>query len=203
MNKNDIKIRPIRQEDVDSVVKIHTDAFKGFFLTSLGPRFLSFYYSCFIKSSETVTMVAEEDGIIYGFSASTKVCKGFNSRLIKNNFFAFCILSIKMLFTTPRALLRLVRNLTKKGDGVEDNEDYAELYSIGVSKAAQGKGVGKKLLAATEEELKQEGVKRVSLTTDFDDNEQAVGFYHSMGYETLYEFITYPNRRMYRLIKTL
>lgn len=198
-----IKIRQIRQEDVDSVVKIHTDAFKGFFLTSLGPRFLSFYYSCFIKSCETVTMVAEEDGIIYGFSASTKVCKGFNSRLIKNNFFAFFILSIKMLFTTPGALLRLVRNLTKKGEGVEDNEDYAELYSIGVSKAAQGKGVGKKLLTATEDVLKQEGVNRVSLTTDFDNNEQAVGFYHSMGYETLYEFITYPNRRMYRLIKTL
>ena len=86
---------------------------------------------------------------------------------------------------------------------LEDNEDYAELYSIGVSKAAQGKGVGKLLLAESERVMKSEGVQRVSLTTDFYDNEQAVGFYHSMGYETLYEFITYPNRKMYRLIKTL
>lgn len=198
-----IKIRPIRLEDVDSVVKIHSDAFQGFFLTSLGSKFLTFYYSCFFKSGETVTMVAEEGGIVYGFSASTKVSKGFNSRLIKSNFLSFCIISIKMLFTTPVALLRLVRNLTKKGEGIEDNEDYAELYSIGVCKAAQGKGVGKKLLAATEDVLKQDGVKQVSLTTDCDHNEQAVGFYHSMGYETMYEFITYPNRKMYRLIKTL
>ena len=148
-------------------------------------------------------MVAEENGVIYGFSASTKVCKGFNSRLIKSNLFAFAILSLKMLFTTPKSLLRLVKNLTKKGDSVEDNEDYAELYSIGVSKAAQGKGVGKLLLAESERVMKSEGVQRVSLTTDFYDNEQAVGFYHSMGYETLYEFVTYPNRKMYRLIKTL
>ena len=163
---------------------------------SLGYAFLKFYYTCFVKSSETVTMVAEEEGMVYGFSASAKVCKGFNSRLIKSNLFAFGMLSLKMLFTSPKALIRLAKNLTKKGEGVEDNEDYAELYSIGVSKSAQGKGVGKKLLTASEEILKKEGVRRVSLTTDFDHNEQAVGFYHSMGYETLYEFVTYPNRKM-------
>ncbi len=198
-----MNIRKATINDVNTIVKIHLDAFKGFFLTSLGSQFLKFYYSCFIKSDETVTMVAEENGVIYGFSASTKVCKGFNSRLIKSNFLAFVMLSLKMLFTTPKSLLRLVKNLTKKGDSVEDDEDYAELYSIGVSKAAQGKGVGKLLLAESECVMKSEGVQRVSLTTDFYDNEQAVGFYHSMGYETLYEFVTYPNRKMYRLIKTL
>lgn len=198
-----MNIRKATVNDVDTIVKIHLDAFKGFFLTSLGAQFLKFYYSCFIKSNETVTVVAEENGVIYGFSASTKGCKGFNSRLIKSNLFAFTILSLKMLFTTPKSLLRLVKNLTKKGESVEDDEDYAELYSIGVSKAAQGKGVGKLLLAESERVMKAEGVQRVSLTTDFYNNEQAVGFYHSMGYETLYEFITYPNRKMYRLIKTL
>ena len=196
-------IRKSTINDVDAIVDIHIDAFKGFFLTSLGPAFLKFYYSCFVNSDETVTMVAEEDGTIYGFAAATMKCKGFNSRLIKNNLLSFGVLSLKMLFTTPGAMLRLVKNLTKKGEGVEDNEDYAELYSIGVNKAAQGKGVGKKLLAASELEMKVSGVKRVSLTTDYDHNEQALGFYHSMGYETFYEFMTYPNRKMYRLIKTL
>ena len=84
-----MNIRRATLNDVDTIVKIHLDAFKGFFLTSLGSQFLKFYYSCFIKSSETVTMVAEEDGVIYGFSASTKACKGFNNRLIKSNLFAF------------------------------------------------------------------------------------------------------------------
>lgn len=198
-----MEIRKACSSDVIKIVDIHIDAFEGFFLTSLGVAFLRFYYSCFLSSNETVTMVAEEDGIIYGFSASTKVCKGFNSRLIKNNLFAFFILSLKMLFTTPKSLLRLVKNLSKKGEVIEDKEDYAELYSIGVSKAAQVKGVGKKLLAASELIMKEDGVMRVSLTTDYDNNDQAIGFYHSMGYDTLYEFVTFPNRKMYRLIKTL
>lgn len=198
-----MEIREATINDVDTIVDIHLDAFKGFFLTSLGSSFLKFYYTCFVKSNETVTMVAEEDGVIYGFSASTKECKGFNGRLIKSNLFAFGVLSLKMLFTTPNSLLRLVKNLTKKGEGVKDNEDYAELFSIGVSKDAQGKGVGKKLLAASELVMKAEGVKRVSLTTDYENNDQAVGFYRSMGYEILYEFVTYPNRKMYRMIKKL
>lgn len=198
-----MNIRKATLNDVNAIVEIHLDAFKGFFLTSLGKAFLRFYYSCFIKNKETVTMVAEESNVIYGFSASSKFSKGFNSRLIKSNLFAFGLLSLKMLFSRPCSLLRLVRNLTKKGEGVNDNEDYAELYSIGVSKIAQGKGVGKKLLAASELVMKEEGVVYVSLTTDYDNNNKAVGFYNSMGYKTLYEFITYPNRKMYRLIKKL
>ena len=196
-------IRKATINDVNTIVEIHLNAFEGFFLTSLGAEFLRFYYSCFVRSNETVTMIAEENGVIYGFSASSKFCKGFNSRLIKSNLIAFGLLSFKLLLIKPVSLLRLVKNLSKKGENVIDNEDYAELYSIGVCKSAQGKGVGKMLLLKSEQVMKEEGVTRVSLTTDFDNNEQAVGFYHSMGYETLYEFVTYPNRKMYRLIKTL
>ena len=196
-------IRKATINDVDTIVEIHLNAFEGFFLTSLGAEFLRFYYSCFVRSNETVTMIAEENGVIYGFSASSKFCKGFNSRLIKSNLIAFGLLSFKLLLIKPISLLCLVKNLSKKGENVIDNEDYAELYSIGVCKSAQGKGVGKMLLLKSEQVMKEEGVTRVSLTTDFDNNEQAVGFYHSMGYETFYEFITYPNRKMYRLIKTL
>ena len=198
-----MNIRKATLYDVNAIVEIHINAFKGFFLTSLGRDFLKFYYTCFVKNGETVTMVAEDNKIIYGFSAATKKCKGFNDRLIKCNFFLFGLLTFKMLFRSPKSLLRLIRNLTKKGDGVVDKEDYAELYSIGVSRNAQGMGVGKKILIETEKNLKAMGVKRISLTTDYFNNEQAVGFYHSLGYKLLYEFVTYPNRKMYRLIKNL
>lgn len=198
-----MNIRKATLYDVNAIVEIHINAFKGFFLTSLGRDFLKFYYICFVKNGETVTMVAEENKIIYGFSAATTKCKGFNGRLIKGNFFLFGLLTFKMLFRSPKSLLRLIRNLTKKGDGVIDKEDYAELYSIGVSRNVQGMGVGKKILIETEKNLKAMGVKRISLTTDYFNNEQAVGFYHSVGYKLLYEFVTYPNRKMYRLIKNL
>ena len=70
-----MNIRKAKIEDVNEVVNIHCSAFKGFFLTSLGPQFLKFYYTCFLKSNETVTMVAVDEGRILGFAASTKNCK--------------------------------------------------------------------------------------------------------------------------------
>lgn len=147
--------------------------------------------------------MAEDGNRVVGFSAATTNCKGFNSRLIKSNLFGFCMLTLKLVFTNPKALLRLVKNLTKKSSEIDDNEEYAELYSIGVDLSQQGKGIGKLMLTKTEVALMHKGVEKVSLTTDYNDNEQAIGFYKSMGYKTLYEFVTYPNRKMYRFIKTL
>lgn len=198
-----MEIRRAKVEDVPQIVRNHEDAFEGFFLTTLGSRFLQFYYRAFVNSQDGVVFCAVENGQVWGFSAATKQCHGFNTRLIKNNLFSFFVLAVKLLFTQPSALIRLAKNLTKKSDEFVDNEDYAELYSIGVSSEAQGKGIGKNLLYATESALKNEGVEKVSLTTDYHNNESAVAFYHSMGYSTLYEFIAYPNRKMYRLIKIL
>lgn len=198
-----MEIRKAEVGDVPQIVRIHENAFKGFFLTTLGSRFLQFYYKAFVNSKDGIVFCAVENGHVLGFSAATKLCRGFNTRLIKNNLFSFFVLSVKLLFTQPRALVRLAKNLTKKSEEVIDNEDYAELYSIGVLLETQGKGVGKKLLYATEAALKNEGVEKVSLTTDYYNNESAVAFYHAMGYSTLYEFIAYPDRKMYRLIKQL
>ncbi len=194
----------VREKDIDAIVNIHLKAFKGFFLTSLGRDFLHFYYAVFLSSKETVFLCAEdESGSVIGFSAATKASKDFNKKLIKENFISFFALSLKLLFINPEALLRLMKNLTKKSETIEDNEDYAELFSIGIDSSQQGKGIGKLLLAKTEEALRVEGVEKVSLTTDYEKNETALGFYHSMGYNTLYVFTTYPNRKMYRLIKNL
>ncbi|WP_455962602.1 GNAT family N-acetyltransferase [Bacteroides bouchesdurhonensis] len=198
-----VVIQKATDKDVRDIVSIHIDAFKDFFLTSLGRDFLSFYYSCFIKSNEGVVMLAKEGESVLGFSAATSICKGFNSRLIKQNFFAFVCLSIRLLFTNSKALLRLVKNLTKKSGIVEDDEDYAELYSIGVLSQGQGKGVGKKLLKETENAISRLNGGKISLTTDYYNNEKTIAFYKKMGYAVLYEFVTYPNRKMYRMIKNL
>lgn len=111
--------------------------------------------------------------------------------------------SLYFVLTHPKALLRLKNNFSKNNDIVEDNNDYAELFSIGVSPKAQSKGLGKLLLLETERILKNSEVNRLSLTTDFHDNEQAIQFYKSQGYDILYEFVAYPDRRMYRMIKQL
>lgn len=196
-------IRVATTEDVPQIVKIHMNAFEGFFLTTLGRSFLSFYYKAFVNSKDGIVLCAVADNEVYGFAAATKQCKGYNSKLIRTNLMSFVGLAIKLLFTRPSALVRLAKNISKKSDVIDDPEDYAELYSIGVAENAQGKGIGKKLLTTIEDKMKSEGVEKVSLTTDFYNNESAIAFYRTMGYETLYEFISYPDRKMYRFIKKL
>jgi hypothetical protein len=43
----------------------------------------------------------------------------------------------------------------------------------------------------------------MSLTTDFYNNIKTIEFYKGLGYNIYYDFIAYPNRKMYRMIKDL
>lgn len=47
-----VVIQKATDKDVRDIVSIHIDAFKDFFLTSLGRDFLSFYYSCLRATKE-------------------------------------------------------------------------------------------------------------------------------------------------------
>mgnify|MGYP006162565829 FL=1 len=77
------------------------------------------------------------------------------------------------------------------------------MLSIGVLPEFKGLGVGKGLLIEFERAVLNAGAKRISLTTDIEKNQNVVNFYFSMKFKVYYEFITYPNRKMYKLIKNL
>ena len=199
-----IEIRKAKTSDVDSIVAIHNQAFPDFFLTTLGNRFLRLYYTCMCNCKDALTLCAIDEGTLVGFSSTALKSEGFNTKLIKHNSVIFVMEAIKLLFTKPTALVRLVKNFTKKSSDMEDNGDYAELFSIGVSPLCQGKGVGSLLLSSNERMIREMGgVKRLSLTTDKNNNESAIAFYQRNGYKILYEFKTYPDREMYRFIKDL
>lgn len=197
-----MEVREASREYIDRIVGVHLSAFKGFFLTELGEKFLSLYYECVLNSEDGILLSCFDEGKLIGFCAATTRSAGYNSRLIKHNFLNFALIGAKLCITKPGAIIRLAKNLTKSGS-TEDKGDYGELLSIGVSRDAQGKGVGKALLGKLEQSMSEVGVKRLSLTTDFEENEKTLHFYSSIGFKKLYEFVAYPNRRMYRLIKEL
>lgn len=196
-------IRKIDKHNIPSLVQVHKSSFKDFFLTQVGDKFLYLYYDCVRKAEDAILLGIYDDSELCGFCAASLNSRGFTTRLIKNNLLRFISIGIKLLLTHPKALIRLMKNLTKKSSEVEDNADYAELYSIGVAKSKQGKGIGKQLYVALENSLRQRGCKRVSLTTDFFDNEATIAFYKSVGFDILYEFVTFPERKMIRMIKNI
>jgi len=198
-----IVTRPIIKSDIDTVVKIHIAAFPDFFLTQLGSTFLQFYYKSVLKHKLGIMMGAYSDAGLIGFCAATQLSKSFNSSLIINNPFLFSFVGIRLLFRKPKAIIRLFKNLTKSTSENNDDGSYAEILSISVDPKQQGGGVGKKLLKAVEEELGKNKIDKLSLTTDYYNNDNAIKFYKSLEYKIMYVFETYPNRKMYRLIKNI
>lgn len=198
-----IQIKKATFFDVDGIVAIHNQAFPDFFLTKLGNSFLRLYYKSMCRCEGAITLCAYDEEKVIGFSTTAVKSAGFNSRLIKGSVAGFIWEALKLLFTKPMSLIHLAKNMSKTNSEVDDNGDYAELFSIGVSPDCQGNGVGSKLLAETELILTSKGVSKNSLTTDKYDNDSTISFYQRNGYEVFYEFTAYPNREMIRFIKNI
>lgn len=197
-------IRKATKNDVETLAYQHEKIFNDFFMASLGHSFLKAYYRTAVDFNETICLIAEdEDKNCIGFVFGRIKAKGYLKRLLKKGFFRFALCGVKLMFTCPKALMRLANNLDKKDkkEGVEDNQDYAEIGLIGVVPEQKGHGIGHQLLYAFEEEMKKMGASRLSLTTDYYNNDNTLTAYKAWGFSVLYDFTAYPNRRMYRLIK--
>tara|TARA_R110001606_G_scaffold391386_1_gene559425 strand:- start:476 stop:1075 length:600 start_codon:yes stop_codon:yes gene_type:complete len=197
----------VYREAVDTeakeIAEVHYKTFKNFFLTSLGNSFLKTYYKSCIKFDEAIAICAvDENNNIVGFSVGSLNSKGFHKRLIFNNCIPFFIQTIIILVSKPKALFRLFKNFNKEVN-LTDDGNYAELLSIGVLIEKKGLGIGKGLLVAFEKIVQSKNIKRISLTTDFKNNDSVLKFYKSLGYEVYYDFIAYPKRKMFRLIKKI
>src|SRR5665213_1658197 len=198
-----MEIKLVAKKDLPEVVAVHKNSFKGFFLTELGDHFLKVYYDCVRKDAKGILTGFYEDGQLYGFCAATTLSKNFNKHLVKKNILRFSLIGIRLLLSRIPSLIRLFKNFSKTTSSVKDEGQYAELLSIGVSDKKQGQGIGKKLLLELENEMRLKGCSDLSLTTDYDNNEKVVQFYKGLGYNIYYDFIAYPNRKMYRMIKKL
>lgn len=196
-------IRTINTNDIECIVEIHIEAFSGFFLTTLGPSFLRQYYKSFIGNKDCISICAVDSNLkIVGFCVGTTNASGFHRRLIAKNFFEFFRQFLIILIKNPQSLLRLISNLEKQ-PGKQLSGIVSELLSIGVSLSVKGTGVGTLLLKKFEKELQSRNANLVTLTTDYYNNDNVIGFYVDAGYQIFCDFIAYPRRRMYKMIKHL
>lgn len=199
-------IRKVEVNENRALAKLHMQVMPDFFLASLGEGFLTTYYKVVLRHPETICLLAEDENKnILGFVLGREKAKGYLKRILKSSLFTFVIEGIKLFFIKPKSLIRLVRNLDKisKDSSISDTQNYAEIGLIGVSPELKGQGIGHKLFEGFIGILKERNVANLSLTTDMDDNEQTITSYKAWGFTVMYEFKTYPDRRMLRLIKEI
>lgn len=189
-------IRPMNADDVESVVRIHLASFPNFFLSFLGPRFLSLFYSGVCVAQEGIAFVyLSESKKPSGFVAGTSNPRGFYSRLLKRDWLKFALASIVPILKKPSIFSRVARGVSHPSDNPVGN-DVAGLFSIGVLPELQGTGAGKALVQAFLDEARGRGCKKVFLTTDRDKNDSVNSFYSKMGFTIERQYTTPEGRRM-------
>lgn len=187
---------PMRPAHIPAVVQTHLASFPGFFLSFLGPRFLSLYYAGICAAPEGIGLVyLNTSGLPAGFVAGSSNPRGFYSRLLKRDWLKFAVASVGAIICKPTVIGRIARGLFHSG-GNPFGEDVAGLFSIGVLPELQGTGAGKLLVQAFLHEAGIRGCKRVFLTTDRDDNEGVNAFYQTLRFNIERQYETPEGRRM-------
>jgi len=189
---------------LDAIVQIHLEAFKGFFLESLGKQFLKTLYRSFILEPSGLCLVAVERKCVVGFVVGTTQPEGFFRRLLWSRWPAFVLAGAAALTLHPiRVGKKFLSALSYRGEKPADVPNASLLSSIGVTQSANGKGIGKILISAFCESAQESGSPTVFLTTDRDENDAVNQFYTSNGFKLHGSFLRERSRWMNLYVRSL
>jgi GNAT superfamily N-acetyltransferase len=167
---------------VREVVRVHLEAFPGFFLSTLGFRFLEVLYREILEDPSGIGFVCVEGNAIRGFVAGTDAPAGLYRRLLRRRWWRFGAAALVPVLRNPFLIPRLLNAFRRTRDA-PPSTDICELMSMGVATIAQGQGLGGKLMTSFLSEAARRGRHRVVLTTDHADNERTNHFYIRQGFQ--------------------
>jgi len=195
----EIKIISLDLTDLDEAVKLHMEAFEGFFLTLMGSSFLKELYLFIKEDPNGIGLVAKDIknkkmvAVLIGTLSPSEFYKNF----IKKKWKKLLIISTKAILKRPKIIMRLARGALYRGDQPRDS-NYALLSSIAVSPHYHNQGVGKKILFTWLNTVQLKGIEGCYLTTDYNDNDVANKFYTSLGWKLDETYFTKEGRKMNR-----
>lgn len=189
-----LDIRDVQVSDVAWVVDVHLVSFPNFFLTFLGRPFLELLYREIASESGSVFLIAVLAGHgVVGFAAGVPDLRAFYRRILREKWIRFGVASLRAALLRPSIIPRLWRALGA-AEGVSLAPCPATLMSIAVAPEAMNQGVGKRLLEAFLHGMASEGIQKICLTTDRDNNAAALRLYESSGFSVVREYQT-PEKR--------
>ena len=190
-------VAPGEKAIVKEVVRIHLDAFSGFFLSFMGKGFLKHMYTSYCEHKASTLLVAiDDDGSVVGFLSYTHDMSGLYKYMIKKKLIPFAWFSLGAFLRKPRVFMRLVRALLKPSES-ERKEKYVMFTSLGVDGTKKCRGVGSMLFTKGKESVDFSEFEYISLETDVEHNDITNHFHKKNGFKIVREFTTHEGRRMY------
>lgn len=191
--------------DVPGIVRVHQQAFRGFLLTDLGPRFLSNLYAGFITIPGGTLLIAENtDGQTVGLLAAACAPSDFFGAMRRRQGIAMAISAFPGLLRHPlRVGERLLSALFYRGDQPAELPGYWLLSSLGVASDEGRKGIAGALMAYFLDNCHREGAQGVYLLTDQQNNELARNFYANHKFEECAVKSRHGGRRLVLMVRRL
>jgi len=190
-------VRPMSAKDIPAVVEIHVAAFPGYFMTSLGPKFLALFYAEAQRSSSCVAQVFERDGMVRGFCLGELNSGSFYRRLFVRNWFLLTVISLMAVVKQPWILVRIARSLLERS-ARSGPEDYSVLGSTAVFPEEEARGYGLALVTAYLDHLRKLGVREVRCEVSI-KNQGLIRAYRTMGFQVLGERRVFPGTTLVEL----
>jgi ribosomal protein S18 acetylase RimI-like enzyme len=199
-----ISFRRAERSDLCEIVKIHLEAFPGFFLSMLGHKFLYDLYKSYLTDGNCIFIVAENSGFIQGFSAGI-----FNlrRRSLLSKLKLFIILSTRVFDSFLKNPIQIggmmFPRITFFKRDYLINKNSVILRSIAVRSSAKGGGIAVSLLCEFECQCRLLDAHYIFLTTDAIGNSRAIHFYEKCGYSVFSAFNQGRQRKMLLMRKVL
>lgn len=197
-------VRRAEPRDLAAIVDLHLESFRGFFLTSLGPRFLKRFYGAVLREPGCVCLVAEDGKGLSGFAMGPLQPRGFFRHLFIRQGLRFAADALPALLARPGIVAaQLIRGARYRGEPPPKHRDAALLSSIAVRRSAARSGVASALVEGFCQEAAGRRASLVYLTTDRDDNAAANRFYVKHGFHVQSVIIRSTGRVMNRYVRHL
>jgi len=174
-------IREASAADLAAIVPLHKSAFAGFFLTSLGDRFLRTYYETVLAYPQRLFYVAEQGSQLAGFVAGFAQPQAFYRALYRRRVRIGFTLAAAVV-RRPKLLAAVIRRAAAVRSRGQNPESDCELASTAVDPSFAGQGAGRLLVEFFVAEAARRHARTVALSTGALGNDHVNRFYSSCGF---------------------
>lgn len=173
-----MNIRIATTNDAETLAAIHQQEIGQGFLSTLPKAFLANLYRAVIASPDSFCVVAEDQGHVVGFISGTTNIKGLYRYFMRHYFFSSCFMVASRTFSIS-FIKRSFENLLYPSK--ESGLPPAELLTMAVTRAMQGKGVAKNMFKEFVATMKERGVPAFRVLVG-EQLKPAIAFYEKQGF---------------------
>lgn len=187
-----LTLNTLQLSDLEGISDIHRAAFPGSALTRLGEGAVCRYYHWLLTGPhDALCLGAYSGGKLVGYCFGGKFKGALTGFLLRNRLYlAWRVAAHPWLLANSLIVERLklaghllrVRKQRKPAMLAPEYSPSFGILAIAVDPGQQGLGIGKMLMEAAEKEARQRNFPQMNLSVAV-DNEQAVRFYLSIGWE--------------------